>query len=978
MEGMLPLAGLLAASGSFLYMHRLNRKKALEGQRNDGFQDLVNPAVVDALGPEHSQYVRDGASRFNPIMNLINPARNPLLPPNFTASDVNSSIKKIQSALGTATATPDNPSVSIRPSDVSNIALNTGGGGTGFQSIAKCETVKTLDCNAFDDDSFAFNCGMCHEGGVNSGANKIIGGLFVLEDDLADAVASAKRMGSKRPNYTPSVGKCNPGRFTVSKAQCERLKKQMECEAKQNYDVPGCSQCFQDGIFKYLDSDLQISDAALILVGTGTLKITRVGGTFNETKELSTSQAVKITIPKFNEGDVLQLEITGASPSLAGYLVGTTVSGEFRLDINRLIQTDTVTNSKPALSGFLTIAGENYTLMRPGRDRASAKFNLQNVFTFINSSESEAAECATAPYVKTQKSAEFLESGACYKKGNRPGAYSMDCLKEIFISSGCEGAGSGYPDTPSKMQSLMVDSKTGKALSIGDIAAKVYAASLSAYTGLDSKGTTLTISEWDVASRFCTGKSITSPCDMDNKSSGPLSSKCLDYIWKNQGAIDNLPGGLGPTYTNTSSTTSLTQNNNRFCTSNGTMAPINAQGQLNQAAFTAAQAKGGVVAVKEFYNTIHQKANDNTLDDSARKDAIQQCYGINLDPLPENTVVGTLLASALSNKCTSVPTINGPIPSNRIANVIVTSSWKYTFTIRPTGTDPNWANIFHVTYNNTNSEGVGSRAPGLWFIPGQTRLHLVVNSKRTLQWIIDSTQALPLNQDTNVSVECKDRKITLSMSGAVNETLTGTLDDEPYVGPALLYASDPFYPGFKGTMTNFKYCFNTTNTSVLDNRAGSTKTSFKVQNYNPINWNSYRPVNVLGAYGIGPWGTWWASGFPGTQATKWIWNTANAANDEPSWSFKPFLTKYTNPTSTSINATLHVAVDNRGTLSVNDINISNSFEGYRAWTFQLPPGESKIEINGANSGGPAGLIVLCKDSSGNTLFVSDSTWVTTG
>lgn len=977
MEGILPLAGLLAASGSFLYIHRLNRQHALEGRQNDGFQDLVNPDVAAAMGPEHSQYVRDGASRFNPLMNLINPAANPLLPPKFTQTDVDSATKKAQSALRTATATPDNPSFRISPSDVSNISLNPAGEGSAFQAIAKCEAVKTLDCNAFNDEAFALNCGMCHEGGVNSGANRVNGGLYVLQDDIANAEASARNMGSRRANYTPSVGKCNPGRLTINKAQCERLKKQMECEAKQNYDVPGCAQCFQDGTFKFLDSDLQKIDATLILAGNGTVKVTKVAGTFNVTKELSTSQAVKIDIPTFNEGDVLQLEITGASPSLAGYLMGKTVSGEFRLDINRLIQTDSITNSRPALSGFLTIGGANYTQMRPGRDRASAKFNLQNVFTFINSNELDAAQCATAPFVTKQNSAQFLESGTCYKKGNKPGAYSMDCLKEIFESSGCEGAGSGYPDTTSKMRSLMVDSKTGAALTIGDIAAKIYAMSLSSYSGRDSAGNSLTIKEWDGISRFCTGKTITSPCDMDNKAAGPLSSQCLSYIWKNQGAIDNLPGGIGPTYTNSSSTASLNQNNNRFCTPNGTMAPINAQGQLNQSAFNTAKGKGGVNSVKDFYNSIHQTANDNTLADSERAAAIEQCYGIGLNALPGNTMVGSSTSSSSSN-CEVLPTINGPVTGNRIANINVTPSWRYSFTIRPTAIESNWANIFHVTSNNTNMEGFGARAPALWFAPNTTRLHLVINTKRTLQWIIDSTKALPLNQDTNVSIDCQDRKITLTLSGAVSETLTGTLDEDPFVGSAILYVSNPFHPGFKGTLTNFTYCLNSS-ISILDNKAGRTKTAFQTQNYSPINWGMLRPVNILGSYGQGPWGRWWAPQFPGNDSTKWIWNTANAVNDEPSWSYRSFLKKYTNPRNSTIPVKLHVAIDNTGVVLVNDRQVSTSFDGYRLITFDLPAGESKIQINAANRGGPAGLIAMALDSNTNQpLFVSDSTWVTSG
>ena len=67
MENLLPLALTIGLSGTFLYASAKRKKQ--------GFQD-VDPSVSKALGYQHAQYVRDGASRFNPLMNLINPANN--------------------------------------------------------------------------------------------------------------------------------------------------------------------------------------------------------------------------------------------------------------------------------------------------------------------------------------------------------------------------------------------------------------------------------------------------------------------------------------------------------------------------------------------------------------------------------------------------------------------------------------------------------------------------------------------------------------------------------------------------------------------------------------------------------------------------------------------------------------------------------------------------------------------------------------
>jgi hypothetical protein len=42
----------------------------------------------------------------------------------------------------------------------------------------------------------------------------------------------------------------------------------------------------------------------------------------------------------------------------------------------------------------------------------------------------------------------------------------------------------------------------------------------------------------------------------------------------------------------------------------------------------------------------------------------------------------------------------------------------------------------------------------------------------------------------------------------------------------------------------------------------------------------------------------------------------------------------------------------------------------------LPPGENKITMVAANRGGPAGLIVICRNESNEVLFVSDNKWTT--
>jgi len=43
---------------------------------------------------------------------------------------------------------------------------------------------------------------------------------------------------------------------------------------------------------------------------------------------------------------------------------------------------------------------------------------------------------------------------------------------------------------------------------------------------------------------------------------------------------------------------------------------------------------GDVQSIKSFYDSIHLRANNNTLCDDERKNAVEQCYGINFIPAP--------------------------------------------------------------------------------------------------------------------------------------------------------------------------------------------------------------------------------------------------------------------------------------------------------------------------------------------------------
>ena len=456
--------------------------------------------------------------------------------------------------------------------------------------------------------------------------------MYITEHDKDVSEHNANKMGSKKINYSPSVGSCKPNRFVTNKEQCIKLQKEFDCVKKQNFEIPGCSQCFQDGTFQYLDKDsVTFNSTTLVLAGNGSVSITKLSSHENVKLTLSSSPS-NVNLSSFMEGDSLQLDFTTASSYIAGYISGNTASGTFNLDINQIISTDLVTNSKPHLTGSFQINGGSYIVIRPGVGKTTMSLVLTNPFTFIDTNQEEASLCPASPYIGKQQSAQLLESSPCYAKGQAPGKYSQECVQSIFDSAGCTSKGTAYPSNNELTKAASYD-KNGNPLTIGGIANNVYTIYKTATTGQDNNGQSIPINDWDTASMACLGIHKTSVCDKYDKINGPLGADCLNYLWQNSGASDRIPLGIGPTYTGSTNSASLqAKRGNRFCTADGLLAPIDKNGIVNESAVQAAQdQRHGVDAVKAFYNQISAKANDNTLSNEVRKPFIQQCYGISLD-----------------------------------------------------------------------------------------------------------------------------------------------------------------------------------------------------------------------------------------------------------------------------------------------------------------------------------------------------------
>ena len=490
------------------------------------------------------------------------------------------------------------------------------------------------------------------------------------------------------------------------------------------------------------------------------------------------------------------------------------------------------------MAGLMVIEGDSYNVLRPGRGKPQMNLVLINPFTFIDASEQEAIDCGATPYIKNESSATFLESSPCFKKGQKPGSYSMDCLQQTFIGAGCATTGQAYPRDNSTAMKIMSDPNTGAMLKIGQIAGNVYTASTTAYTGINEDETKMKIPEWDKVSRYCTGRPITSPCDFDDKINGPLSKDCLIYLWNNQGAIDDLPGNVGPTYSSPDKVSSLYNKDNRYCTSGGSLAPVDSTGNVNQAAIDAANQYKGVDAVKYYYNSIHMAANDNTKMDGDRKQAINMCYGVDLQPIvPQATDTSTEIASkAVCVPQTITTSVTCDRPNIQVGGAFeIKNNFILQFTINPAYVGSNNQNV--LCFSRFGAASIKSD-------PGVATPKIMINKDGIIAIFMvfsdDSRNTFRMNtplvasQDNIVQITCANKMLTVRVSGATSDMaswpigpiITG-LDYGLYAAEAQSTVSPDSVP-LRGSLKDLAYCvFDSPFPSVLDTKTGRTKTAFQ-------------------------------------------------------------------------------------------------------------------------------------------------------
>lgn len=607
--------------------------------------------------PGHQEYVDTSQKKLNALTNLIN-LPDPVVPVRPATA------KDMYQATHYLDAKPTEKLHALTSDAVHEIPDRLP---IGLERAIGCQKAPKT-CAAFDSPSFAENCGMSFDKqGVGSDGKPHIGGMYVAPDDRAYQTTAAEKVVEERKPpydpyrvYQPSIGAAKAGAFSLTKDQCVVVKEKVDCEEKQTFNSPNCTQCFPSQSFTRVAKDTPRVGFTLYLAGQGVfimessdirLTVWKSGGT-----PLNPNTPYKIKIPAEAEGTRFTISVyeEGSSPTyLAGYIVGNTGRGPFKIDMLPLIAKDEVTGVRPRMMGMKTVQGFRCLAFVPAPKKQFMKLACMVPFSFLSPYEPDAIYCDNGPLITTEASATHLESDPCYGKKNAPGNYKLECLQSRWTALGGLPEGLGYPNTQAKADAIQREG--GRTLNLDQIMDRMSVKMTEAIMGQRESGAMMTIPEWNEISMWGLGIPINSPCDGLQKDEGPLSKACLNYLYDNRGASSHV----GSTFTLPTERASLKEGfalpggdlKEGFAGANDVpntfLYPGTAIDPANPSGVAFGQRLGGVEAAKQELDRIHRRANDNTMTNTERTKEVKQAYGVELPPPSTATVKGPVQVFAV-------------------------------------------------------------------------------------------------------------------------------------------------------------------------------------------------------------------------------------------------------------------------------------------------------------------------------------------
>jgi len=570
---------------------------------------------------------------FNPIQNIANITR----PPPISAAQIQAASKGIttknQQYLGNVYEQPPQvesfalQTVSSEPPTVptgATVDVGTLASQSPDFTIAQtvCEPTNTADCNAFDREEFRKNCGISFDiaNGTNSKGDPHFGGLYMDPVKKAQLMEAQKRNPTKSYTFGPLYGSVGPGLFAHDKPTCKYIQDDLKCKASLVVGTDNCSVCFSDFSYHATDPANPNEELTFVFYTNATELSMYIDTTLYFLKSNNTSYKMadnvaqdstiisvgpyKLTTVSIKQVPVKEgqlIAILGSNKNgkmvLGGYVQASTANGEFKIDINIMIDKD---GGKPP-----SVAGDvnGYTLYKEllTKSGPAAMILTGSIpFTFKGADTPDSRfNCSNAPFITTKGAMDYIATNEpCYGPDAKPGKYKLECLQQIFLASGGTNKGTGYPGTQETAQVLLVD-ENGTARSLDKIGKFLYGKMVLASTGLKD-GQKMSMDDWNEASMYMTGTPKAGPCD--TAEGEPLSTECLASLYMSSG-----------------------------CFPKGKLNPDPAAGNPMNEGVAAGMSMGGDQGkrtVAAVYKNAKDYANSPEISNITRKRAYMDCYGI--------------------------------------------------------------------------------------------------------------------------------------------------------------------------------------------------------------------------------------------------------------------------------------------------------------------------------------------------------------
>jgi hypothetical protein len=269
----------------------------------------------------------------------------------------------------------------------------------------------------------------------------------------------------------------------------------------------------------------------------------------------------------------------------------------------------------------------------------------------------DAAVVGTQPLVTKASTLSLFGAEPC-----DGGITSSACLRALFVAAGGDiYAGTLARGDFSELRTTIANGGGGGTAWTSRDDVEGYLANLASLAtrgrGLD--GARVGAAAINQASKQLYGFELVSPCEdirEDERGNvvlvpkaGPYDADCLNWLWNNTGndrdrgnsdlmrrtRIRNTYTSIADRYSGLRSREGTEADRAaapfRTCTPAGTLAPKNAAGAKNIEAIKAANAKGSIESIQDFYDSVHKTANYRggaAESREAHTTALQQCYGI--------------------------------------------------------------------------------------------------------------------------------------------------------------------------------------------------------------------------------------------------------------------------------------------------------------------------------------------------------------